>query len=269
MSLVLVNGVAGATVDPFDRGLLYGDGLFETLAVTNGRPRFLDWHFERLVRGARVLGLPAPDLDLLRAEIAQVAAAERSVVKVVLTRGPGPRGYRPPREPRPTRIVMGLPWPVSPPDAVEGGVRLGWCRMRFARNAALAGLKTLNRLEQVLARAEWDDGAMDEGLMQDDRGQVISATQANLLVRIAGAWVTPMLDGCGVAGVMRRAFREWCAGRGAPVPERPLSVAEVGAAEALILTNALIGARPVASLDGRPLALDPLAREFHGWLDRQ
>ena len=105
--------------------------------------------------------------------------------------------------------------------------------------------------------------------MQDDRGQVISATQANLLVRIGGAWVTPMLDGCGVAGVMRRAFREWSAGRGAPVPERPLSVAEVGAAEALILTNALHGARPVASLDGRPLAPDPLAREFHGWLDRQ
>ena len=269
MSLVLVNGMAGAAVNPLDRGLLYGDGLFETLAVTGGRPRFLDWHLERLGRGARALGFPAPDFDRLRAEIGRVAAAERGVVKLLLTRGPGERGYRPPREPRPTRIVMGLPWPGSASDSAEEGLRLGWCRMRFSRNAVLAGLKTLNRLEQVLARAEWDDRAMDEGLMQDDRGHVISATQANLLVRIGGAWLTPLLDECGVAGVMRRAFRAWSAGRGAPVAERPLDMAEVRAAEALILTNALTGARPVASLDGRRLGLDPVAREFNAWLDRQ
>ena len=269
MSLVLVNGVAGAAVDPLDRGLLYGDGLFETMAVTGGRPRFLHWHFERLGRGARALGFPPPDFDLLRAEIARVMGAERGVVKLVLTRGPGERGYRPPRETRPTRIVMGWSWPATLPNAAEGGLRLGWCRMRFSRNAALAGLKTLNRLEQVLARAEWDDGDMDEGLMQDDRGQVISATQANLLARVGGSWVTPLLDECGVAGVMRRAFRDWSAGRGAPVAERSLGVAEVCAAEALILTNALTGARPVASLDGRPLTVDPAAREFNAWLDRQ
>lgn len=269
MSLVLVNGVAGAAVDPLDRGLLYGDGLFETMAVTGGRPRFLDWHFDRLGHGASALGFPRPDFDLLRAEIARVLGAQQGVIKLVLTRGVGERGYRPTRETRPTRIVMGLPWPARPPHVAEGGLRLGWCRMRFARNAALAGFKTLNRLEQVLARAEWDDGAMDEGLMQDDRGQVISATQANLLARVGGSWVTPLLDECGVAGVMRRAFREWSAGRGAPVAERSLGVADVCAAEALILTNALTGARPVASLDGRPLTVDPVAREFNAWLDRQ
>ena len=269
MSLVLVNGISGAPVDPRDRGLLYGDGLFETMAVTGGRPRFLDWHLERLGRGARALGFPPPDFDLLRAEISHAVAAEPGAVKLVLTRGPGERGYRPPREPSPTRIVMALPWPASPVNEATSGLRLGWCRTRLSRNTALAGLKHLNRLEQVLARAEWDDGAMDEGLMQDDRGQVISATQANLLARIDGAWATPVLAECGVAGVMRRAFREWSAGRGAPVAERPLGVAEVAAAEALILTNALTGARPVASLDGRPLVLDPCAREFNTWLDRQ
>ncbi|HKX58673.1 MAG TPA: aminodeoxychorismate lyase [Steroidobacteraceae bacterium] len=267
MSLVLVNGIAGAAVDPRDRGLLYGDGLFETMAVTAGRPRFLDWHLERLGRGARALGFPPPDFDLLRAEIARVVAAERGVVKLVLTRGPGERGYRPPREPSPTRIVMALPGPTSPANESGSGLRLGWCRTRLSRNAALAGLKHLNRLEQVLARAEWDDGAMDEGLMQDDRGQVISATQANLLARIGGAWVTPVLDECGVAGVMRRAFRGWSAGRGTPVAERSLGVGEVCAAESLILTNALIGARAVATLDGRSLAIDPIVREFNAWLD--
>ena len=269
MSLVLVNGEPDGALDPQDRGLLYGDGLFETIAVAAGRPRFLDWHLERLERGARALRFPDLDLGVLRADIARAAPADRGVVKLVLTRGPGERGYRPPREPRPTRIVTSLPWPAWPAHAADRGVRLGWCKSRYSRNAALAGLKHLNRLEQVLARAEWDDGAMDEGLMLDDRGFVISATQANLLLRIGGAWVTPKLDECGVRGIMRRAFREWSAARGAAVAELSIGVADVRGAESLILTNALIGAWPVAALDGRPLALDAAAREFNAWLDRE
>lgn len=269
MTRVLVNGRAGAAVDPLDRGLLYGDGLFETVAVVGGRPRFLDWHFERLAAGAHALGFPAPDLDALRADIAAVATGPRCVVKLVLTRGPGERGYRPPREPRPTRVVAAFPWPAGPTDAATAGIRLGWCRTRLSRNGALAGHKHLNRLEQVLARAEWDDGRMDEGLMQDDRGRVIGATQANLFARIDGGWVTPGLDECGVAGVMRRAFRQWCGGLGTPVVEREIEVAEVAAAASLVLTNALIGAWPVATLDGRPLGVDPAVPEFNAWLARQ
>jgi 4-amino-4-deoxychorismate lyase len=263
-----VNGVAGGTVDPSDRGLLYGDGLFETIAVTSGAPRFLDWHFERLERGARALGFPPPDRPLLRSEVEGAGLPARGVVKIVLTRGPGARGYRPPRQPAPTRIILLLPWPAGAESAARAGLRLGWCRTRLSRNAALAGIKHLNRLEQVLARAEWDDGVMDEGLMQDDRGHVISATQANLFVRIDDAWVTPKLDECGVEGVMRRAFREWSAARGEPVAERRLTADEVRAARSLAVTNALIGARPVASLDGSPRAIDPAVGEFNAWLER-
>ena len=131
----------------------------------------------------------------------------------------------------------------------------------------LAGLKHLNRLEQVLARSEWDDGAMDEGLMQDEHGLVISATQSNLFARLDGRWVTPRLDQCGVAGVMRRAFRHWQAGRGAPVDERELGMADVERASALVLTNALIGAWPVRELAGRLLAVDPDVPAFNAWLD--
>jgi 4-amino-4-deoxychorismate lyase len=269
MTQVLVNGCADAGVDPLDRGLLYGDGLFETLAIVGGRPRFLDWHFDRLGRGARALGFPAVDFDALRADISRVGTGPRCVVKLVLTRGVGERGYRPPRDVRPTRIVAASPWPASTPEASTTGIRLGWCRMRLARNVALAGLKHLNRLEQVLARAEWDDGAMDEGLMQDDQGRVIAATQANVFACIDGTWATPRLDECGVAGVMRRAFRAWCEGEGIHVAERRVEVADIAAATSLILTNALIGAWPVATLDGRTLAVAPAARAFNAWLGRQ
>jgi 4-amino-4-deoxychorismate lyase len=269
MTRVLVNGRAGAAIDPLDRGLLYGDGLFETLAIVGGRPRFLDWHLERLVGGARVLQFPSPDLDALRADIADLATGPRCVVKIVMTRGLGERGYRPPLDPRPTRVVMASAWPSWPADAATAGIRLGWCRMRLARNRVLAGLKHLNRLEQVLARAEWDDGVMDECLMQDDCGRVISATQANLFACIDGAWVTPRLDECGVAGVMRRAFRGWCDDQGTPVVERTLEVADVAAATSLVLTNALIGAWPVATLDGRALSIAPAAGAFNAWLAGQ
>jgi len=269
MTRVLVNGRADAAVDPLDRGLHYGDGLFETLAIVAGRPRFLEWHFERLIGGSRVLGFPAPDLEALRADIARVAIEPRCVVKIVLTRGLGERGYRPPSDPLPTRIVTASAWPAGPPDAAAAGIRLGWCRMRLARNGVLAGLKHLNRLEQVLARAEWDDDVMDEGLMQDDRGRVIAATQANLFACIDGAWVTPRLDECGVAGVMRRAFRAWSDGHRTPVVERTLEVADVAAATSLMLTNAVIGAWPVATLDGRALSVAPAALAFHAWLARQ
>lgn len=266
---VLVNGQASERIDPRDRGLQYGDGLFETIAVVDGRPRFIDWHFERLADGARRLGFPSPDVGRFRSEIAESSEASREVVKLILTRGMGERGYRPPREPRPTRIVATSAWPDWPASSWTAGVKLGWCRTRCGRNKALAGIKHLNRLEQVLARREWDDGALDEGLMLDDGDHVISATQANLFARIDGRWVTPALDECGVAGVMRRAFRHWLEDRGEPALERAVAREDLDAASALVLTNALIGAWPVRELDSRQLRIDPDAGEFNTWLARQ
>jgi 4-amino-4-deoxychorismate lyase len=266
---ILVNGREASQVDPRDRGLHYGDGLFETMAVLAGRPRFLDWHFERLALGAERLGLPLPDLQQLQDEIAAACPEPRGVVKIIVTRGVGPRGYRPPTRQEPTRIVVAAPWPDLPAAAWTEGVRLGWCRTRYGRNPALAGLKHLNRLEQVLARAEWDDGRMDEGLMQDDLGQVISATQANLFARIDGQWTTPSVEQCGVAGVMRRAFRHWSSEMGDAVVERAVLAQELVRASHLILTNALIGAWPVRELAGHALTLESGAAQFNVWLARQ
>jgi len=264
---VLVDGREGECIDPLDRGLHYGDGLFETIAVQGGRPRLLEWHLERLCEGARRLGFPAPDIGQLRNEIAAASIDGRCVVKLILTRGNGERGYRPPRHALPRRIVAAWDWPMQSASS-SAGARVGWCRTSLGRNPALAGLKHLNRLEQVMARAEWDDGDMDEGLMCDDRGCVIAATQANLFVRIDGRWTTPRLDECGVAGVMRRAFCAWQAEQGTPVEVRTLARADVESAPALLLTSALLGAWPVCALAGQPLVEVPAAREFNAWLAR-
>jgi 4-amino-4-deoxychorismate lyase len=265
----LVNGREDGRIDPMDRGLHYGDGLFETMAAQDGRVRFLDWHLERLAAGAARLAIPLPAPGVLQREIDAACGGGRGIVKLIVTRGGGERGYRPPARPVPTRIVIGLPWPTLPQAAWIRGVRVGWCRTRLGRNPMLAGIKHLNRLEQVLGRAEWDDADMAEALMTDDRDYVICGTQTNLIASIAGRWTTPALDQCGVVGIMQRAFRTWAGDRGEPVIERDLPAAELADATAMLLTNAVIGAWPVCELAGRAMAVDPRVAEFNGWVQRQ
>jgi 4-amino-4-deoxychorismate lyase len=191
------------------------------------------------------------------------------VVKVLVTRGSGARGYRLPVEPRPRRVVAASAWPGRDPSCWTLGVRVRWCRLRLGRNPALAGIKHLNRLEQVLARAEWQDESIAEGLMLDDRGLVIGGTQSNLFLASAGGFVTPSVADCGVAGIMRRAFMAWAVEQGMPVSERAVTAAEAATAPGLLLTNALVGAWPVREFDGRALELPRCAAEFNAWLERQ
>ncbi len=262
---VLVNGRA-AGLDPLDRGLQYGDGLFETIAVHDGRARFLAAHLERLAEGARRLALPSPDPEHLAGQIAAAWPDRRGVVKLVWTRGPAGRGYRPPAHPEPTCIAAGFAWPEWPASAWSEGVRVRYCRIRLGNNPVLAGIKHLNRLEQVLARAEWDDEHIAEGLMLDTMGQVISGTQSNMFAVVAGRLVTPALDQCGVAGVMRRAVCGWAADRGNEVAECSLRPEALETATEIFVTNALIGAWPVRELAGRQLPPGPLAAQFNAWL---
>ncbi|MGH8135795.1 MAG: aminodeoxychorismate lyase [Steroidobacteraceae bacterium] len=266
---VLVNGRAGGQLDPMDRGLQYGDGLFETLAVRNGRARFMAAHLARLAEGARRLALPLPDPDRLTGQIAAAWPKGRGVVKLILTRGPAGRGYRPPVVAEPTLIVAGFEWPNWPAAAWTEGIRLRYCRTRLGQNPALAGIKHLNRLEQVLARAEWDDDRIAEGLMLDSMGQVISGTQTNIFAVIAGRAVTPTLDQCGVAGVMRNALCGWAAAEGGKVVECSLRPEELETATGIFVTNALIGAWPVRELEGRQLQAGTLAARFNAWLALQ
>jgi 4-amino-4-deoxychorismate lyase len=154
-----VNGRPGGALSSVDRGLHYGDGLFETIACVGGRPRFLALHLERLARGCARLGIQLPALEELRHEILSLAAeAERAIVKVLLTRGPAlARGYGTTGAERPTRVTLRYRWEREDPRLAVQGVHVRTAALRLAENPALAGLKHLNRLEQVLARREWSD----------------------------------------------------------------------------------------------------------------
>ena len=255
MAKILINGAADDRLDALDRGLQYGDGLFETLRIHAGLPLLWEAHLARLTQGCERLGIPTPEAERLREEAERLCAGVADgVLKIIVTRGSGGRGYRPPGRPRPTRLLAVYPYPDYPADNRSRGVEVRLCETRLGLNPALAGLKHLNRLEQVLGRAEWNDTTIAEGLMRDIEGNIIEGTMSNVFVVQAGRLRTPGLSRCGVAGVMRARVLAEAATLGIPSEECRLGVADLETADELFLTNSVIGIWPVRRFAGRDFA---------------
>ncbi len=248
--MILVNGHPAEAVDALDRGLAYGDGVFRTLRTQDGQPLWWRDHYAKLAADCAALWLACPDEARLRAEVCRVAAAGEGVVKIVLTRGTSARGYALPAGQACTRIVLSSPLPAHAQPDAPVDIRARWCALRLARQPRLAGIKHLNRLENVLARAEWDDPAIAEGLLCDDRDAVISGVMSNLLVVKDGELFTPDLSECGVAGVARIRLLRAAARLGIRTHMDRLTPAAILAADEVMICNSVIGVRRVARLDG-------------------
>lgn len=243
---ILVNGTANDQINALDRGLGYGDGLFESIRLVGTHAPLWHRHMQRLAEGCERLYLPPPDAVQLWREARQVSnGMAHAVVRITLTRGIGERGYRLPVSPQPTRVVAAFAPPVMDRDAGIQGLRMRVCQLRLAEQPRLAGIKHLNRLEQVLGRAEWSDPAIAEGLLRDSHDRVISATMANLFAVVDGELVTPLLDRCGVAGVARAEVL-------AIQPQArvvELGLDALSAASEVFLSSSVRGILPVQSLD--------------------
>ncbi len=264
-----IDGQPASMLPVDDRGFAYGDGLFETIRVRGGRMPLAELHIERLTRGAEMLGMPM-DADVLMAElrafvVAQAGAGRADLtVKLVVTRGSAGRGYRPLPEAVPRRLLLAYPpgaWPAA--HAVEG-VALYECATRLGIQPALAGIKHLNRLEQVLATAEWDGVICAEGLLRDVEGRVIEATMSNLFMVRDSQLITPRLHRCGVAGVMRNFLLARALTLGIGVAERDVTREELDLADEIFLCNANIGIWPVRALAARRWTPGPLTRRLQG-----
>jgi 4-amino-4-deoxychorismate lyase len=267
--MMLINGVASTQLDARDRGLHYGDGVFTTLRVRAGAAVLWPAHVARLQAGCERLRIAPLDVTQLGSEVARACAgAARGVLKIIITRGVGGRGYAPPHDSVPTRIVALYPWPDFPEQNWHAGVAVRVNSTRLARSPALAGIKHLNRLEQVLARAEWNDAAIAEGLMLDEFDQVIEATAANVFAVRAGAVLTPTLGTCGVAGVMRAEIMALVHAVGQPVRECSLSLDDVRHADEIFLTNSVIGVWPVRELDTLAKPIGPVTRRIVALLEQ-
>lgn len=247
--LCLVNGEPADQISIRDRGLAYGDGLFETIRVARGQLTLAEYHFARLARDAARLHIVI-DMASITAEASELASQlGAGVIKLIITRGLGERGYAPSDGPA-TRIMQSGPLPEYPAQREEQGVVLYPCATRLALQPALAGMKHLNRLEQVLARAEWQ-APFGEGLVCDMHGKPVECTMSNLFVRTRGVWVTPELNECGVRGVMRDYLVTALAAQGEPVEQRAVELQELLESEELFCCNSIYGVWPVVGFMDR------------------
>jgi len=245
----LVNGKPGDVIPVSDRGLLYGDGVFETIAIRDGRPQHWPRHMQRLQAGCARLGIQPFASALLAAEAESIInTTGRGVIKLIVTRGSGGRGYRVPESAGCTRIMQLHPWPEYPAACSQEGVRTRLCKIRLGRNPALAGIKHLNRLEQVLARQEWNDADIREGLLLDTDGNLVEGTMSNVFIVSGGVLMTPDLSQCGVAGIMRTLVLELAEQQGQDTRVAPVSREALVLADEVFLTNTLIGIWPVIAL---------------------
>ncbi|MBC54055.1 MAG: aminodeoxychorismate lyase [Gammaproteobacteria bacterium] len=261
VALTLVDGERADTVPVTDRGLLYGDGVFETLAYRQQQILQLTAHLQRLQVSCERLGIPIDRRDIER-QIARLLsclpsgadAPTEGVIKIIVTRGDGGRGYAPLASPDARCLIQFHPMPADYAGFSQRGISCMLCRHPVSANPALAGLKHLNRLDQVMASRELvaaqngaghDDAWLQEGLMFDVQGNLVEGTRSNVFAVISGQLCTPDLSEAGVSGIMRAALLDWFAGQGVTVIVRRIAGAELALASEIFICNSVMGIWPV------------------------
>ncbi|MFA7240817.1 MAG: aminodeoxychorismate lyase [Sulfuricellaceae bacterium] len=248
--MILINGIEEDKIAVTDRGLTYGDGVFRTLAARGGKPLCWRLHYAKLRGDCERLGIPAPGENILLDEIASVAQdMTECVIKIIVTRGQGTRGYTLPLPAQPTRIVIRSPLPNYPAENTDKGIKARICELRLADQPRLAGVKHLNRLENVLARAEWNDSRIAEGLLLDQHGNIIEGVMSNLFILRSGVLLTPDLSRCGVAGATRERILAWADQTGIPAKIQDIPLNTLWDAEEVMVCNSLIGVWQIREID--------------------
>lgn len=269
MTAMLVNGLPSDCIHADDRGLSYGDGVFRTLRVRHGKP--LNWqrHFAKLRHDCNAMALDCPEQDILLNEICQLSASHaEAVAKILITRGRGKRGYAAPATGSHTRVVDCQLLPKYPAELYATGIQTQVCSIKLGHQPALAGIKHLNRLENVLAASECQNAGLHEGLLEDEDGAVIGGTRSNLFLVRHGTLYTPELNLCGVAGVQRERVIEWAQQNATECKIGRLEMTDLLAAEEIFLVNSLFGLWSIREFPGYLCTEHPVAAQIRNWLDK-
>lgn len=250
--MILINGERRDAINSADRGFQYGDGLFETIEIHNHQPVFLQRHLKRLNLGCQRLLLPPIDNALLVSEIDELikhSPNEKGVLKIIITRGCGGRGYRQPDDIKTTRVLSLHPFPDYPLSYQQHGIQARFCQTRLGLNPALAGIKHLNRLEQILARAEWHGTDIQEGIVLDINNHVIEGTMSNVFYVKNQCLYTADLTYAGVLGIVREIIIELAQQRGIKVIIHAYHQQDLLLADELFVCNSIIGLWQVRQLE--------------------
>jgi 4-amino-4-deoxychorismate lyase len=258
----LINGVAAEYVSATDRGLHYGDGVFETIACHGAHPLFIEQHLQRMQHGAHQLGIAFPDRQLFLKDINCVLADHnysRSVVKLILTRGQGKRGYRYDKEQIPTRLCIRSDWPQHVEHWQLHGIRARFCQTRASINPQLCGIKSLNRLENVLASSELGS-KYDEGFLSDIDENVVEGTMTNLFAVKNDVLLTPDLSRSGIHGIMRQQILDIASNNGIRIESRNITREELIRSDEIFVSNSVIGLCVVKQLEQHAFHSDSMAK---------
>lgn len=264
----LLNGRPCSSNLAANRGLAYGDGLFETLRINGGKPLWLDDHLERLLAGGRRLDL-AIDRPALEEEISllcQRASDGPQVLKILCFRRAGGRGYQAASQHAERLLSL---WPLSATQAWQDGAKLMLCQTRLAISPPLAGLKHCNRLEQVSAAKELAGSGCDEGLMLDVSGRLIEGSRSNVFIVRGGELLTPRLDESGVAGIMRSRVIRWANQLGPGCREVNMGPSILAAAEEIFVCNSVFGLWPVTAVGCLKKAPGPVCRSLQEYFESE
>lgn len=255
----LIDGRPCTTIDVDDRGLAYGDGVFRTLLMRGGKVPDWRYQYAKLAHDCAALNLACAKDGVWESDLAAIAGqAPDCVIKLIVTRGKMLRGYAVQPLHPPTRMALAFGLPTYPPANRERGVRVRICELKLARQPRLAGIKHLNRLENVLARMEWDDNDISEGLLFDTAEELVGGTMSNVFLLRGAELATPDLAGAGVAGVQRARIIEAAARINADVRIARLFRDDVDSADAILLCNSVFGIWGVRQLDERLFAPHPM-----------
>lgn len=257
----LINGDPDGHISPLDRGFAYGDGVFRTMEAQHDKVRHWELHYRKLSEDCRRLDIVCPPSNTLLADIEKLQSSsdEQYVIKVIVTRGEGARGYALPLQAEPNRVIVKSAYPQYPLTNFTQGVRLHLCQIRLGHQPRLAGIKHLNRLENVLARMEWSQPDIADGLLLDSEGNVIECTSANLFARVGKTLFTPDLTRCGVAGITRQRILDISVRLGFDVKIADISLTDMMDADEVIMCNSLYGAWQVIEFNNKQWIKQPLA----------
>lgn len=270
--LYLVNGSFNQAISPFDRGFAYGDGVFRTIKMVGGLPEHWPQHYQKLVADCAAINIVCPSAELLMSDLSQLFSTDATsknnvaVAKIIITRGEGNRGYTPPAITAPMRVVSKSDMPDYPEKRFSEGVNLTVCETRLAAQPKLAGIKHLNRLENVLARMEWHNPDLAEGIMLDMRDNVIECTAANIFARFGDTLITPDLQQCGIAGITRQRVIDLAPTLSLKTSVKTFNLQKLVAADEVIICSSLYSAWQVKMIQQHIIKTANLAADIRAAL---
>ena len=268
--MIMINGEQGRSIQVMDRAVMYGDGVFRTMRMDHGQIKCWPQQYQKLASDCQALDILCPARRTLEQELEQLAIDDPDcVVKIIVSRGEGGRGYRVPTSASPNRVVLSVPLPDFPKAYWQDGVQLHLCEIRLSHQPRLAGIKHLNRLENVLARMEWTDPDVPEGLLLDAEGWVVEGTMSNIFMRLGNKLLTPDLSACGVNGLQRERILKHAPTLGLTPTVSHFNFPSLLQADEIFISNSLIGIWPVRQIAAVPITLGPTAPKLQQILEQE